>query len=341
MRPQSKGGGSDVTEAGMTPTEWISHERSKLDYGLDAGELRGMAREFDDPLIGPTVARLFDLSSAERDDRMIQNVLNAMKGGLPAEDAAMLSSVPVFVYPTYKVEGVATTTPRGDKVILLHAGLPLTLSRLSTLELHSHQRGDISRPMLLSALAEISSLWEISGGACGQATALDIPSINHPDAVLAGAMMLIAMAFVIGHEFGHIFENHGAYSTSDKVFNHKRELFADQWGLRFALRSVFTYIARVETQPLSACKYGLLGPFLALGMIAMIAPGESITHPAPSWRKDQIVALMGGIAEGEIGEQALASFGHSIEDVGFNKTAAIGSKLFNKLELYNQLIKTL
>jgi hypothetical protein len=330
-----------MTEAEMTPTEWISHERSKLDYGLDAGELRGIAREFDDPLIGPTVAKLCDLSSAERDDKMIQNVLNAMKGGLPAEDTAVLSSVSVFVYPTYKVEGVATRTPRGDRVILLHAGLPLTLSRLSTLELHLHQRGDISRSVLLSAVSEISSLWKISGGAHGRATALDMHSINHTDAVLAGAMMLIAMAFVIGHEFGHLFENHGAYSTSDKVVNHKRELFADQWGLRFALRSVFTYIALVEAQPLSVCKYGLLGPFLALGMVAMLAPGESITHPAPSWRRDQIVALMGEIAEGEIGEQALAAFFHSIEDVGFNKTATIGSKLFNKLELYSQLIQTL
>jgi hypothetical protein len=331
-----------MTEAEMTPWEWIAHERRKLNYGADAGGLRGMAQEFHDPTVERVFTRLSDLSSAERDDRLIQNVLSAIQDSLPAEDAIVLNSIPVVVYPTYKVEGVSTRTPKGDRIILLHSGLPLTLSHLCCLELHEQRHGgETSRSELLAAVAEISALWKVSNVGFDASPALDMRFMNQDDALLGGAINFVALSFVIGHEFGHIFEDHGPYSTSDKLANHKKELYADQWGLRFALRIVFTYITRIETQMVSACKYALLGPFLALGMIAMLAPRESMTHPAPTLRRDQIMALMCEIGEREIGEQAFSLFERTIGDLGFKKTAAIGSKLFDKLEIYNQLIENL
>jgi len=327
----------------MTATEWIAYQREKLGFS-EYSILKIDQSDYKSPLAGSVMSRLADLSPAERDDRQIQILVAAMRASGEPEDKQVLDSVHIAVFPTYEVEGLATRTPKGDRIILLHSGLLLTLTHLSLLELYQQKRGgQLGKQEFLAALAEIAAVWQQSedDNVAPESPALDLRLVDEASLLFAGSMMQTALIFILGHEIGHVIAEDGPYSNTDAGANHKKELYADQWGLVFALKNVFTNIARLESDRLPACRYALLGPFLALGMIAMLSPKQSLTHPAPSTRRDQVLALLNRITELPIGQQAFTVLENLMGDTGLKQVAGMGSKLFERLQMYNQITDSL
>jgi hypothetical protein len=89
-------------------------------------------------------------------------------------------------------------------------------------------------------------------------------------------LALSAIAFVMGHEIGHVLRKHSSYTGSARD-NHRMEFEADRTGLSIAVRYALLKAATMEESDSYYLKFMLYGPLLAVGVISLFGDADSET----------------------------------------------------------------
>ena len=289
----SKTTGDQLTEQSLSPAAWLDHIRTGLgynkpfrwstevDYLINSlpEEDRAAATDVWKSRVGKSIASIHD----EQFGRYFERIVPALD-----EVGAGIAATTYFgLYPTYDFNGYAGHTPRGDRIVMLHAGLPHTLSLWSHLCIRQLEQGGgwevLERHLNLhhELLNYFSALWH-------ETNIPKIPEVRPqtPDGWrLSEELTMAAVCFVVGHEIGHIKHAHAGYSN-DVTSNHQQEFEADRYGLHLCIRYTLLYCNRFDDTYFT--KMMLFGPFLALAVIALLAPTDSVTHPS-AVRRDEFM----------------------------------------------------
>src|SRR4051812_19341805 len=155
----------------MNPAEWLAEIREK--YGLTRSP------DFTDKWLNEWIARLptADQQPARRvwlerrsrpassiHDEMISQYLNMGEPVLNEKERQVFQSIFFCILPTYTFDAFAGTTPRGDRIVVLHHAAPHTLAFWSHWYLRMKDDGGNDPLMgsparLVEALKFISLIW--------------------------------------------------------------------------------------------------------------------------------------------------------------------------------------
>jgi hypothetical protein len=104
---------------------------------------------------------------------------------------------------------------------------------------------------------------------------------------LSEELTLAAIAFVLGHEIGHVTHGHSGYSD-DAAKNHLQEHEADRAGLRLVLR--YSLLHSLKRDDNYYLKFMLFAPLFALAVMALVSGSSSATHPSAFRRREVLMA---------------------------------------------------
>ncbi|NCT98315.1 MAG: M48 family metalloprotease [Comamonadaceae bacterium] len=124
---------------------------------------------------------------------------------------------------------------------------------------------------------------EFSGAAFPTLSAADLQK-NHSDRV---RIMVDSMAFIIGHEFGHLALRHKPYNAISPEVARNQEAEADEFSARLLMKAGISVIAAATVIP----------RFLANEQIYKRASSGSMTHPRPECRFERILSTTGEVQE--------------------------------------------
>jgi hypothetical protein len=154
--------------------------------------------------------------------------------------------------------------------------------------------------------------------------------------MLSSVLTHSAMAFILGHEMGHILEGHEGYWPGNSKYNHSMEYAADLWGLRVALRHAVINGSRCPDTYFP--KFMLVGPFLALSMIAVIDDVQGTTHPSASSRVARIETNYLPLLLELLGEEGLRRYREEMDHDFLERTISIGARLFDRHKHFAEII---
>ncbi len=175
------------------------------------------------------LSKYASMTRGDADDRLAEILSKAIINILPNDLISLANEVFIGIYPTYEVNGRATTTPNGDKVILLHHGLFLSLSLLADLQALEFERATTNKSIeegkLIEYIQYIGSLWlpDLKGN-------FQVSRVNPTTdefIIYSSVLCTSSMIFVLGHEFGHVIEQHNSYDHNNPGLNHNMEYQAD------------------------------------------------------------------------------------------------------------------
>lgn len=303
-------------EASMSPQEWLESIRRR--YGYDREfywpEHKMEAFLARLPLEEREAARAvwrarFGRRISDIHDDLIAQYLDRIRPVLNSDEQQALDDAYFGVFPTGEFNAWAGYTPKGDRVVILHEGLPHTLAISAHWYLRLWEEGGL-RYLSQNADSHLHTLQYLVRVWYGQ---LD-PDMVLPDIYpksrdgwgLSEELALAAIAFVLGHEIGHITHRHSDYSD-DAAKNHQQEHQADRAGLRLVLRySLLHSLRRDDTYYL---KFMLFAPLFALAVMALVSGSASATHPSASRRCEVLMTALPeewGHFFGKRSERALA-----------------------------------
>jgi hypothetical protein len=210
------------------------------------------------------------------------------------EDRKKCNELFVGLFPTFKIDSGLATTPRGDRIIMMHSAWPLLSDRLGRLiAAYLFSDTDWSDDIIEKQIRTLYNLWYYKDIETALLPTIDGKSVQ--DEIIANFIMLGCDLFVLAHEFGHFLKGHKNY-TSNSKFNHSMEFEADELGMQLFLNvwksgKFFESTgihSNVSSDPLPI--YGLIAPFITLSCIGLLNPTSSITHPAPNMRINTLLS---------------------------------------------------
>lgn len=326
----------------LAPREWLEYQRrihgydaSLVPKDLLTGAVKGLPRE-----AGALVDLYSQLTRGQLDDRTIQVYFNPLRPLLKREEDEVIRNVYFGIYPTFEVNGYATTTPRGDRIVMIHSGLPYTVNCWAQFFVYTLKQGswdflDNEKEAFLSLLTHIGRIWkkEIKNFPWRPRSLLPKGKDSW---LLSAALTHSAMGFVLGHEIGHILEKHQGYNPGDQTYNHRMEFEADNWGLKICLRHV---IVNGSTFPDTYYpKFMLCGPFLALSMIATINDFQGKTHPSVTTRFEKVKAAYQPVLLEILGAEGLSRYKREMDEDFLDRILSIGHRLFERHKLFREIV---
>lgn len=287
---------ANTPEESMSPQEWLesirkSHRYDREFYWPDDKMEDFLARlpiEEREPARKVWRARFGRRISEIHDDLMTQ-YLDRIRPVLNSDELHAVDSVYFGVFPTSEFNAWAGTTPRGDRVVILHEGLPHTLAISAHWYLRLWEEGGLTylsqhTGSHLNTLEYLVRVWY--GQVDPDLVLPDIYPKSRDGWGLSEELALAAIAFVLGHEIGHITHGHSGYSD-DVAKNHEQEHEADRAGLRLVLRySLLHSLRRDDTYYL---KFMLFAPLFALAVMALVSGSASSTHPSAFRRREVLM----------------------------------------------------
>jgi hypothetical protein len=282
----------------MPPKEWLAHVRQKLgatrQFAFPKTWLEDFLRYV--PAESRERARATwmnrrNMTVSEVEDEMILQYLDHIAPALTPEEGEVIRNTLIAVYPTFEFDAYAGQTPRGDRAILLHEAVGHTLAYWSywytriVIDSDGRDYSSTDRKKISRVVTYMLSVWY------GVPWVGDIPEI-YPKTLdgwkLSESMTMAALAFVIGHELGHVLHHHSGYS-SDVSANHAMEFQADDIGFVIAIRYALLRSA-VSGADSYYTKFMLFGPLLVLAVLSLLFGDEaSDTHPSPSDRRRRLI----------------------------------------------------
>jgi hypothetical protein len=331
-------------EREMSPAEWLAAIRKK--YGL-VGNL-AVSDDWLEDFLGRLpeserkaareiwVARRSTLAS-EVHDKMMEEYLKQVLPVLRQDEKRLATTTFFGVLPTYQFNAYAGKTPRGDQIVILHHELAYTLSYWSHWYLRmKDERGraylNEDPEKLFEALAYIVAVWH------GQRPNSKLPDIypnTYDSWQLDQCLVFSAIAFVIGHELGHILAGHDGYGPH-QVQNHEMEFEADRRGVSVAVRHSLVKSALIRGDTYHA-KFMLFGPLFALAVVSLLSDHDSHTHPSASQRRIRMLAAYEHELRSSLGDK----FDDFLDDVDRDVIAVLernSELLFNLYSGYRDVI---
>ena len=167
-----------------------------------------------------------------------------------------------------------TFTPRGDRLILIHAPISVFLSELLGPFATAFAGVPAASSDQAVMIENVRRHWK------GDHVDNPWQPRTNPQALVHALLLRACQQFVVGHEYGHALLGHREY-TDDKATNHAMEYEADAYGARLLFGTLAKGIDSTGVGTSSTECYGLLAPCIVLGGFSLIAPGETLTHPDP------------------------------------------------------------
>lgn len=326
----------------LSPREWLEQQRKAHGYDQTplSAELIAKAVSGMPPEAESLVELYSGMTKGQLDDRQIQVFLEPLLSLLPQAERETIAEVYFGIFPTFSVDAYAATIPGGQKVVMIHSGLPFVVNSWANLFLFTLEQGswdwlDSRSADLIGFLANVGAVWN-----AGIRTVRERPRTLLPKKrdswMLSAVLTHSAMAFILGHEMGHILEGHQGYWPGNPQYNHSMEYTADVWGLRIALRHVVVNGSRCRDTYFP--KSMLVGPFLALSMIAVINDVQGTTHPSASSRVAMIERNYLPLLLELLGEEGLRRYREEMDHDFVERTISIGSRLFSRHKHFADLI---
>ncbi|MCP9319095.1 hypothetical protein KBX73_04740 [Acetobacter persici] len=276
-------------EKDMNPDEWIALKRKTHGYS----ETKYKDQDFWAEMTAAAEENHVDLSNiAEkndiwRDEKIIEVVKSIMI--LNEEQSLALKSVNIYIYPTPDIRARVATTPKGDKLILLHSGLIHTIFQISQLialmenpKLYSEY---MNKEGVLTALcADIGRSFSDDIKKIKFDHKLTVIPLNRDQYNTAATIAYGCIIFIIAHEIGHLVHNHLGYTNNEKL-NHKAEFEADEIACDIFYQYCKTSILTL-TKPQVDSLFCV--PFMAIGIINMLST-STVGHPSPKTRLEKIL----------------------------------------------------
>jgi hypothetical protein len=328
----------------LTASDWLAHERRRAGGLSMPVNARLIEEEFELKLgrlpdYVPLLSSDQSLTRADVEDRWLAQYVKILLRVLGDEQQRTVSNFYFGVYPTFDVNGFTTTTPAGDRVIMLHSGLLFSIPIFTGLFVADIAYGgnvvDTHKEALLSHLSLMAWLWTKSPNRGRERfVEINLP----PRAAIEHAILSNSVAsFILSHELGHIFCDHKGYG-SNRAANHATEYEADAWGLGLWARHAAVNIP-LMTPSIGHSRLALLGPFVALGLIAALGGSESNTHPAPVSRfervRDRFATLFKETLPADLYVRWKFELGGGFEQL----TLDLGLKVYEKYEAYGRIIQ--
>ena len=281
----------------MSPGEWFVYIRHKYDYGAPFNPPRASLEDFlsrlpasDKEVTREVWMRRYKMKMSEIHDELMQQYLQRLMPIFKTEEKEIVETTFFGILPTHDFNGYAGFTPRGDRVIILHEGLAHMLDFWSSWYLRVLDEAGkdflIENPeKLYVALSYILAFWY---GSKRPARLPDIYPKNKDSWDISECLTFASIAFVLGHELGHVLFKHSAY-TADRDRNHAMEYDADRVGLSISIRHSIArnaYLRRDNYYP----KFMFTGPLFATAVMSLLGDSPTNTHPSASDRMERLIA---------------------------------------------------
>jgi hypothetical protein len=328
----------------MSPAEWLAYQRKRHGYG-----------SFDLPiqLIEQYIARLppqnqgealniwkarYGVSIGAIEDAQMQEYLQHLKPVLNEAEAEAAGGTYFGIYPTGEFNGYVDYTPKGDRILILHEGLPCTLHYWSSLFVRSLEDGSdtaVSRDpaTCMAAFSWIARIW-YPKVKCSPSIP-DVFPKTEDSWGLAQVLTFSSILFVLGHEIGHLVLKHGSY-INDAARNHKEEFDADLVGLKIIIR--YALLRGLNFDDSYYTKFMLFAPYLVLAAISTLGDTDSETHPSATRRFKRIEASYQKQIRGLLGKNAYKAFLAEFDNDIMKRLSDIGTVLMGRHSVYRQII---
>lgn len=230
-------------------------------------------------------------------DELMQTYLEQIQPVLRPEENEVVQDTLFAVLPTFEFNGYVGLTPRGDRVVILHWGLGMTLNFWSHWYLRLFEEGNdyvTEHPeRLYHTLQYFFNFWF---GIDPGPSFPDIYPKTKDSWELDEAMTLGAISFVLGHEIGHVLHKHRPYGPNQNQ-NHAMEYEADRTGLEIVIRHALlkTVVSKKDNY---FTKFILFGPLFAFAVMSLFGDKASLTHPSPSLRKEGLLKSYKSVLKG-------------------------------------------
>lgn len=326
----------------LSPKEWLEYQRSIQGYDSTLIPKDLLSEAFKNlPKECSVLIDLYSgLTKGQIDDRQIQIYFDPLKKLFTPEENKVISKIYFGTFPTFEVNGYAGKTPRGDKIVMIHSALPFTLNVwanffLYTIEQESWDFLDEDKEEVINLFCWIAKAWKKDFSILPTRPTSLVPK-QKESWQLSSVLTHSAMAFILGHEIGHILEGHKGYNPDDQAYNHNLEFAADTWGLRICLRHVIVNGSQCPNTYFP--KFMLIGPYLVLSTIATIQDIQGRTHPAASQRLRKIESSYEELLLKIIGKKGLEIYKQQMDIDFLERTFSIGKKLFDRHKLYGEIV---
>lgn len=333
-------------EEKMSPKEWLQHIR----------ELKGLNKNFCIPKdsLKEFINRIpekfrknaekiwfarYNVNISDIHDELMETYLQQIKPILTKDELEIIKNTYFGIFPTCDFNGFAGYTPKGDRIVLLHEGLGYTINFWSHWYLRLLDENGIDyllkNPTSLEyVLSYILSIWY---GKQNYKTPLpDIYPKTEDSWSLSERLTLSSIAFVLGHEIGHIYYGHNKYSNN-KNHNHKMEFEADLVSLRISIRFSLIKSTLIYSDTYYT-KYMLFGPLFALGIMSLFGDSDSLTHPSPSSRRDNIINNIMNEIRTLVGDEKFDVFLEEMDIDLHDILKRNSDRLFEKFKDYREII---
>lgn len=330
-----------VDQKSLAPADWLNFLRASNGYtDIRFGDVEERSALIKCSGIANTekdIQEILNLTDYERDDKAIATVLRWM--GFNKEKSNTAKNIFIGVFPNKDIRGRVAKSPRGDKVIFLHANLPDIARFICCFPPFDTNTGKMKiladdDPVLLNFLCVVGRCWEPD-----LRTVICDPLIllRMSDEVWrrVECMWLSCLSFIVGHELGHAINNHAyteVYSENCQI-----EYEADRYGFDTWLATINLHCMRIPEKLLLSI---LIGPYISLMIIAMVPQREDDDkHPPVSDRLAQLNSQIRSKFKFSISRDAWNRLqkvmGHQVDQ----NLIILGQKIFEQGTRYKGIVK--
>ena len=241
-----------------------------------------------------------------------------------------------------EVRGRKDKTERGDTVVLLHDGLIMTIWAWSLLHALRFQGNDFDR--LMSDTKAAANFFVAVGRFWN--SKLELVEIENPIPFeltehswdIVTALMDSGLAYIVGHEIGHLLEKHGGY-TDDQMENYRMENKGRSMGTPILYP---IYLVGVKTSaPEHMARSMPLGPYFGISLIATLRDSPGLRHPSASMRFERLRKEFRSAFKSQMSKDEFLNFRQRMGSNVFKIIDQIGTKLFEQHKAYSRIIAVL
>lgn len=327
----------------LTPREWIEYQRELAGYIESPPAMNATSAKINDWLYGPDSKvpnRFAHLTPGQADDNVMAIYMEMIE--LSQVERIKLGQPHFSLFPTFEFRARVDTTPRGDKIVLLHSGLVQTVMFWSMLASFQFCQNDKYNEFMrdywrvAEFFTKVGQVWKLELTRVGPegGDALMLP-LTEEAWRFSRILTYSCMTFILGHEIGHIIERHSGY-TDDRATNHAMEYAADRWGMRICSRHIITDAKDLQHD---ATRIRMIGPYLALSVIMAHGNRDTLKHPSVTARAMRLSKEFKNIFKSELDTARWNSFKNTFGAGIFTKTRPIGEEMVAQHEAYRGIIE--
>lgn len=280
----------------LGPKEWLNHIRLK--YGFYHSSPFKLNKKWLDELVSRIPESNRENAREiweQRDGKPINEMheenmsvyLAELEHVIMDAEKEIYNSTYFGILPTYRFNGCAGKTPKGDSIVILHELLGYTINLWSYWNISFYVEGNVSllkdEKKKLKLLEYISNIWN---GSPMPDTMPDFHPKKQQSWQISQMLTFCSIIFILGHELGHLIKGHKSYSDNIDS-NYNMEFEADKIGLSFVIRYIYFLSSYPGVKPFTGIAFS--SPLFVLSIISLFGNKSTETHPSATLRSEKII----------------------------------------------------